>query len=63
MVLLDIKETIHYHWIKYINIRYYYIKERVENREIKLLYIFTSKIIINNLMKPLLTPLFIKNIG
>ena len=53
---------IYHRWIKYINIRYYYIKKRIENREIKLLYIPISKIIINNLTKPLSTPLFIRSI-
>ena len=62
MAFLNIKKTIHHRWIKYINIRYHYIKERIKNGEIKLLYIPTFKIIVNNLIKPLLTSLFIKNI-
>ena len=62
MVFLNIKKIIHYYWIKYINIKHYYIKKKVENGEVKLLHIFISKIIVNNLMKPLLAPLFIRNI-
>ena len=62
IIFLNIKKIIYYYWIKYINIRYYYIKKRVKNGEIKLLYISISKITVNDLMKPLLTPLFIKNI-
>ena len=62
MAFLDIKEIIHYYQIKYINIRHHYIKKKIENREIKLFYISISKIIINNLIKPLSTPLFIRNI-
>ena len=62
MALLNTKKTIYCCWIKYINIRYYYIKKKVKNGEIKLLYISIFKIIVNNLIKPLLAPLFIKNI-
>ena len=62
IILLDIKRIIHRHWIKYIDIRYYYIKERVENREIKLLHIFISEIIVNSLIKPLSALLFIRSI-
>ena len=63
MAFLNIKKIIYHYQIKYINIRYYYIKKRVKNEEIKLLYIFISKIIVNNLIKPLLALLFIRNIG
>ena len=63
IIFLDTKKIIYYHQIKYINIRYHYIKKRIENKKIKLLYIPISKIIVNNLIKPLSTPLFIKNIG
>ena len=63
MIFLDIKRIIYYHQIKYINIRYHYIKERIKDREIKLFYIPIFKIIVNNLIKPLLTPLFIRSIG
>ena len=62
MVFLDIKGTIYYRQIKYINIKYYYIKERIEDREIKLFYIPISKIIANSLIKSLSTSLFIRNI-
>ena len=62
IVFSNIKGIIHYHQTKYINIKYHYIKKRVEDGEIKLLYIPISKIIVNNLIKPLLTPLFIRNI-
>ena len=63
MVFLDIKGIIYCCWIKYINIRHHYIKERVEDGEIKLLHIPISEIIADNLMKPLSTPLFIRSIG
>ena len=63
MVFLDTKGTIHYYWIKYIDIKHHYIKKRIENREIKLLYISTSKIIADNLIKLLLALLFVRNIG
>ena len=62
MIFLNIKKIIYYCRTKYINIRHYYIKKRIENREIKLFYIFTFEIIVNDLIKPLLTPLFIKSI-
>ena len=62
IIFLNIKKIIYYHWTKYINIRYYYIKKKIKNGEIKLLYIPTFKIIVNNLIKPLLTPLFIRSI-
>ena len=62
MAFLDTKKIIYYHWIKHINIKHYYIKKRVKDGEIKLFYISTSEIIVNDLMKPLLTPLFIRNI-
>ena len=62
MVFLDIKGIIHYRRTKHINIRHHYIKERIENGKIKLLYIPTSKITADNLIKPLSAPLFIKNI-
>ena len=54
---------IYYCWIKYINIRYYYIKKRVEDGEIKLFYIFIFKIIVDNLIKFLSALLFIRSIG
>ena len=63
IIFLDIKGIIYHHQIKYINIRHHYIKERVGDGEIKLLYISISKIIIDSLMKSLLTPLFMRNIG
>ena len=63
MVFLNIKGIIYYYWIKYINIRYYYIKKRVENGKIKLFYISISEIIVDSLTKPLLIPLFIRSIG
>ena len=63
MIFLDIKKIIYCCWIKYIDIRYYYIKKRVENGEIKLLHIPTSEIIVNSLIKPLLTLLFVRSIG
>ena len=63
IIFLDIKEIIYYYWIKYINIRYHYIKERIENEEIKLLYILIFKIIADDLIKSLLILLFVRNIG
>ena len=60
---MDIKGIIHYYQIKYINIKHYYIKEKIEDEEIKLLYIPISEIIINSLIKPLSALLFIRNIG
>ena len=63
IIFLDIKGIIYYCRIKYINIRYHYIKKRVENRKIKLLYIPIFKIIVNNLIKPLSTSLFVRSIG
>ena len=63
IIFLDIKGMIYHRRTKHINIRYHYIKEREEDGEIKLLYIPIFKIIVNNLMKPLSAPLFMRNIG
>ena len=63
ITFLDIKKIIYYYQIKYIDIRHHYIKERIENRKIKLLYVFIFKIIVDGLIKPLSTPLFVRSIG
>ena len=62
IIFLDIKGIIYYRWIKYIDIRHHYIKERVEDGEIKLFYILIFEIIVDGLMKPLLALLFVRNI-
>ena len=60
---MDTKEIIYYHQIKYIDIKHYYIKKKIENGEIKLFYIPTSEITADSLIKSLSTPLFMRSIG
>ena len=43
---------------KYINIKYYYIRELVENNKIKILYINTKEQLANLLTKPIAGPAF-----
>ena len=63
MALSDTKGTIHRRRTKHIDIRHHYIKERVEDGEIKLLHVPTSEMTADGLTKPLSAPLFVRSIG
>ena len=46
--------------IKYIVIKYYYIRKRIDSGLLRFNYVFTKEINVDNLIKPLLKPDFFR---